>query len=48
MIRAYQDLPDGQRRTLVSVIRAVSSALRGGNATPEWRGVGESIPGLSD
>ena len=48
MIRTYQDLPDGQRRTLLSVIRAVSSALRGNNATPEWRGAGESIPGLAD
>jgi transcriptional regulator with XRE-family HTH domain len=48
MIRTYQDLPDGQRRTLLSVIRAVSSALRGNNASPEWRGVAESIPGLSD
>jgi transcriptional regulator with XRE-family HTH domain len=48
MIRTYQDLPEGQRRTLLSVIRAVSSALRGESTTPEWRGVGQSIPGLSD
>jgi transcriptional regulator with XRE-family HTH domain len=48
MIRTYQDLPEGQRRTLLSVIRAVSSALKGENATPEWRGARESIPGLSD
>jgi transcriptional regulator with XRE-family HTH domain len=48
MIRTYQDLPDGQRRTLLSVIRAVSSALRADGAAPEWRGVAESIPGLSD
>ena len=48
MIRTYQELPEGQRRTLSSVIRAVSSALKGESTAPEWGGVAESIPGLSD
>ena len=48
LIRTYQDLPDGQRRTLLSVIRAVSSALRSDRVTPQWRRVAEGMPSAGD